>query len=175
MEEPEVRAKQEVRWQGDSEFHRLVSERPAELFSEKRIIAWEEQAIERGTNSEKYSFSIRTLNDDAVIGYLGLWVGVIHSEAWVGIGIGNRDYWGKGCGTDAMKLCTQFVFAELGLARLSLGLHGYNQRALRVYEKVGFKLEGRSRGDLLRDGTRYDSLWMGILRDEWMQMQAGRS
>jgi len=74
-----------------------------------------------------------------------------------------------------MKLCQQYVFAELGLARLSLGLHEYNRRALRSYEKCGFRLEGRTRQDLVREGHRYDSLWMGILREEWQQMQMGEN
>jgi RimJ/RimL family protein N-acetyltransferase len=42
---------------------------------------------------------------------------------------------------------------------------------LKSYQKVGFKLEGRTRGDGLRDGVRYDSLWMGILREEWLALQ----
>jgi RimJ/RimL family protein N-acetyltransferase len=92
---------------------------------------------------------------------------------WVGIGIGERDYWGKGYGTDAMKLCLQYAFMELGAQRVSLGLLEYNARALKSYEKAGFKLEGRMRQEMLREGKRTDTLWMGILRDEWLQMQNG--
>ena len=73
-----------------------------------------------------------------MIGFLGLWVDLIHSEAWVGIGIGEREFWSKGYGTDMMKLCLQYAFFELGVQRLSLGLHEYNPRALRSYEKAAF-------------------------------------
>jgi RimJ/RimL family protein N-acetyltransferase len=59
------------------------------------------------------------------------------------------------------------------MERLSLGLHEYNPRALRCYEKCGFHLEGRTRKDVLREGKRTDSLWMGILREKWLQMQDG--
>ena len=62
-------------------------------------------------------------------------------------------------------------FIELNLRRISLGLHAYNERALKSYEKVGFKMEGRMRGEGWRDGVRYDSLWMGILREEWLALQ----
>jgi RimJ/RimL family protein N-acetyltransferase len=72
-----------------------------------------------------------------------------------------------------MRLCQRYVFSELCLERLSLGLHAYNPRALRSYEKCGFRLEGRTRQDMLREGKRTDSLWMGILREEWLQMQNG--
>ena len=68
--------------------------------------------------------------------------------------IGEREFWSKGYGTDMMKLCQQFVFSELCMERLSLGLHEYNPRALRSYEKCGFRLEGRTRQDLMREGRR---------------------
>jgi RimJ/RimL family protein N-acetyltransferase len=69
-----------------------------------------------------------------------------------------------------MRLIVQYGFIELNLRRISLGLHAYNERALKTYEKVGFKFEGRMHGEGLRDGVRFDSLWMGILREEWMEM-----
>lgn len=173
MEEPETRAKTEVRWQRDSEFHRLADSDPLRMNSEKAIKEWFEKQAEKGFEPERYSFTVRTLADDTYIGFLGLWVNLIHREAWVGLGIGERDFWSKGYGTDMMKLCQQYVFMELGLERLSLGLHEYNPRALRSYEKCGFRFEGRTRQDLRREGRRYDSFWMGILREEWLQMQNG--
>jgi RimJ/RimL family protein N-acetyltransferase len=96
---------------------------------------------------------------------------VTHAETWLGISIGERDYWGRGYGTDAMRLAVQYAFVELNLRRVSLGLHAYNERALKSYQKVGFTLEGRMRGEGLRDGVRYDSLWMGVLREEWLRPQ----
>jgi len=172
-EEPELRAKHEARWQRDTEFHRLADADPAELNSEKKIRGWGEKFAEDGFKPGRYPFSIRALADDKLIGFMGLWVDLIHSEAWVGIGIGEREYWGKGYGTDAMKLCLQFAFMELGMQRVSLGLHEYNTRALKSYEKAGFKLEGHTRQDVLREGKRTNTLWMGVLRDEWLQLQNG--
>jgi RimJ/RimL family protein N-acetyltransferase len=173
FEEPETRAKAEVRWQRDTEFIRLADSDPAQLSSEKKIKEWFDQQADAGPTAERISFSICTLEEDKYIGFLGLWVDLIHSEAWVGLGIGEREFWSKGYGSDMMKLCQQYVFTELGLERLSLGLHEYNPRALRSYEKCGFRLEGRSRKDVLREGQRSDTLWMGILREEWLQIQNG--
>ena len=172
-EEPEIQAKHEARWQRDTEFHRLADSDPAGISSEKKIKEWIEKNVEGGFKPERYPFSIRTLDDDKLIGFMGLWLDLIHREVWVGIGIGERDYWGKGYGTDAMKLGVQYAFMELGVHRVSLGLHEYNPRAMRSYEKVGFRLEGRTRQDMLREGKRTDSFWMGILLDEWLQMQHG--
>jgi RimJ/RimL family protein N-acetyltransferase len=173
MEEPDVHTKLETQWQRDSEFNRLADNEPRGMASEKKIKEWTEKQIEQGFKPERYPFSIRTVTDDKLIGFVGLWLNLIHSEAWVGIGIGEREYWGKGYGTDAMKLVVQYAFMELGLQRVSLGLHEYNARALKSYEKVGFRLEGRTRQDVLREGRRTDTLWMGILRDDWLQLQKG--
>ena len=172
-EEPEVRAKVEVQWQRDTEFQRLMNSDPVITESETKLKKWVEKQVETGFQPEKYPFSVRTLTEDKHIGFLVLWVDLIHNVAWVGVGIGDRDFWGKGYGTDLMKLCLQYAFTELNVHRVSLGLLEYNPRALRAYEKVGFRLEGRTRQDVMREGKRHDSLWMGILREEWLQMQNG--
>ena len=174
-EEPDVMAKAEAAWQRDSEFVRLADADPVHLSSEKKIKEWAEKRLEDGPKPERYPFSVRTLADDKLIGFFGLWVDLIHSVAWVGIGIGERDFWGKGYGTDMMKVCLRYAFSELAVHRVSLGLHSYNARALRSYEKAGFRLEGRTRQDVLREGKRTDTLWMGILREEWLQVQNGEN
>lgn len=169
-EEPESQAKMEVRWQSDSEFHRLADGDPAMLRSEKKLKEWFEKKNEDGFESKRYSFAVRTLAEDKYIGFFGMWIDLINSEAWVGIGIGERDFWGRGYGTDMMKLCLQYAFTELNVHRVSLGLHDYNPRALRSYEKAGFQIEGTTRKDIFREGKRTGGLWMGILREEWLAM-----
>ncbi len=172
-EEPDTFAKSEVRWQRDSEFVRLADSDPVRLTSEKKIRESDEKRFEKGPQPERYPFSVCTLTEDKLIGFFGLYLNLIHSEAWVGLGNGDRDFWGKGYGTDMMKVGLRYAFLELGVQRVSLALHSYNTRALRSYEKSGFRLEGRTRQDILREGKRTDTLWMGILHDEWLQMQSG--
>jgi hypothetical protein len=168
-EEPEVAAKAEARWQRDSEFVRLSDSDPIRFSSEKKLKEWYEKRIEKGPQPERYPFSVRTLAEDKLIGFFGMYVDLIQGEAWVGIGIGERDFWSKGYGTDMMNVCLRYAFLELGVQRVSLALHEFNPRALRSYEKAGFRLEGRTRKDVLREGKRTDTLWMGILREEWLQ------
>ena len=174
-EEPEAQTKVEFRWQMDTEFYRLANSDPAMLKSEKKLKERFEKQIEDGFAPRRYSFFVRTLAEDAYIGDFVLIVDLINSEAWVGIGIGERDFWGKSYGTDMMRLCLQYAFTELNMHRVSLGLHEYNSRALRAYEKVGFQIEGTTRKDIFREGKRFDSFWMGILREEWLAMQAGEN
>ena len=63
----------------------------------------------------------------------------------------------------------RFAFNELNLWRVTLGVYAYNPRAIRSYEKAGFRREGLVRGDCRRDGQRWDSVFMGILREEWQK------
>ena len=172
FEDPEAVAKNEVRWQRDSEFYRLADSDPIRLFSEKRSREhYVERRVDKGFDPEYFSFSVRTLSDDRLIGFLGMRVDLIHGDVMVGIGIGERDFWNKGYGTDMMKVCLRYAFCELGVQRVSLGVLGYNARAQRSYEKAGFRLEGRTRKDVMREGQRIDTLWMGILREEWLAGQ----
>lgn len=168
-ESPETMAKAFVKWDRDTEMHRLADSDPAQLWSEKKIKEFVEK--DREKNSKAFRFAIRTLAEDKLIGAVSLWVNSwSHGETWLGIAVGEREYWGKGYGSEAVSLAVQYAFIELNLRRVSLGLHAYNERARKAYEKVGFKFEGTMRGEGLRDGVRYDSLWMGILRDEWLAL-----
>jgi RimJ/RimL family protein N-acetyltransferase len=58
-------------------------------------------------------------------------------------------------------------FAGLGLHRIALSVFAFNERAVRAYRKAGFRLEGRLREAIWRDGRYWDELQMGILADEW--------
>ncbi len=159
-----------ARWMRDSEFVRLMDTDPARLLSIDKHKEWlEKDLVEEGKSDQLY-FMIRTLKDKSTIGLIGLngirWV---HGDAWVGIGLGERDCWGKGYGTDAMRILQRYAFEELNLHRLSITVFDYNQRAIRSYEKAGFSVEGRARKYLNREGQRYDMIFMGILRDEWQK------
>ena len=166
-EDPEVMAKAFNKWDRDSEYMRLLNTDPPMMWSEKKIKEWIEKDFEKEQLTE-FFFPIRTLDEDHLIGFVHLFsVNWSHGDAWVGIGIGERDYWGNGYGTDAMRVILRYVFTELNLHRVTLGVFEYNQRARRSYEKVGFVVEGRVRGEMLRQGRRWDVYIMGILREEW--------
>ena len=171
-ESPEEYAKAFARWGRDTEYHRLADSDPSQLWSEKKFKEWMEKDDEKD-RADLIRFSIRTLAEDKFIGETTLWFNWQQADAWVGIVIGERDYWGKGYGTDAMRLVVQYGFLEANLRRVSLALHAYNPRALKSYEKVGFKMEGAVRGETFREGRHTDAYYMGILREEWMSLYGG--
>ena len=91
------------------------------------------------------------------------------------ITIGERDAWGRGLGTEATELMLEHAFERLGLHRVGLSVFSYNTRAIRAYEKVGFRIEGRLREAIRRDGRYWDEIQMGVLADEWMERRARRA
>jgi RimJ/RimL family protein N-acetyltransferase len=66
-----------------------------------------------------------------------------------------------------MRITLRYAFEELDLHRVSLSVWAVNARAIRSYINAGFKLEGRVRESMQRDGTRMDMLLMGVLRSEF--------
>lgn len=166
-EDPEKILEYMSKWNRDSEYWRLAMDEPALWWSRRENKEYLEKELLDDDLSQCF-FMIRTLEDDRVIGDIGL-DGILwnHGDAWVGIGIGEKDYWGKGYGTDAMRVILRYAFTELNLHRVSLTVFEYNPRAIRSYEKAGFVPEGREREAVFRSGKRWDMIFMGILREEW--------
>jgi RimJ/RimL family protein N-acetyltransferase len=155
------------RWNRDSLRARLLDSELGILFSDKAIRGWIEKEQEK---DEYFAFSIRTIAEDRMVGEIGLeYAGGNRFESFMGIGLGEREDWNKGYGTEAVRLILRFAFLELNLHRVTLSVFEYNPRAKRAYEKAGFVEEGRARQALLRDGRRWDEIFMGVLRPEWME------
>lgn len=156
-----------VHWGCNSEYLRLLDTEPARPFTLKERRTRDEEGDVAELN---YFFRIRPLNDDRPLGFVGLWqIFWANGEGFLGIGIGNPADWGQGYGTDAMRVMLRFAFTELNLHRISLQVFEYNTRAIRSYEKAGFKREGVERQYLLRNGRRWDIVYMGALRSEWQR------
>ncbi len=89
------------------------------------------------------------------------------------ITIGEKDAWGLGYGTEATELMLEHAFTRLGLHRVSLSVFSFNERAIRSYRKAGFRVEGRAREAIWREGRYWDEIQMSILEHEWRELQAG--
>jgi RimJ/RimL family protein N-acetyltransferase len=173
VDDPQTVAEAFSRFTRDTEYWRLANSNPVRALSSKAVMEWLERNPEN-ERGDQFIFSIRTLQEDLLVGDVGLdGVQWNHGDAFVGVGIGDREYWGKGYGTDAMRLILRYAFVELNLQRVSLNVFEYNLRAIRSYEKIGFIHEGRQRGVLKRDGRRYNLVFMGILREEWLSQNEG--
>ncbi|WP_413309790.1 GNAT family N-acetyltransferase [Bacillus sp. 1P10SD] len=151
-----------LEWMEDAEYLRNVD-------TEIAMPKSKEQLLEEGKiGHNEYSFRLRTISEEELIGFVS-----IHSIEWnnrtgtLAIGIGNKSHRNKGYGSDALQLILNYGFNELNLDRISLEVIEYNVGGVRAYEKAGFQHEGRKRSAVYRDGNRYDSILMAILRSEW--------
>lgn len=153
-------------WFNDPEVrHGLTVYLPMSLASEEK---WFENMLSRP--QEEQPLVIETKNGDewVTIGNLGLAsIDKIARATEFGIVIGNKEYWNQGYGTEALQLLLKHCFETLNLNRVMLRVYQDNPRAIRVYEKVGFKHEGAWRQARFHNGKYYDILFMGILKEEW--------
>lgn len=127
-----------------------------------------EKAYLEKEQDNKSVFAIIDLQTDEIIGNVGLHdINNINRTATLGIFIGNKDYRSKGYGTEAIKLILDFGFNYLNLNNIDLALMEFNKRALKCYEKCGFKEIGRRRKCKFINGRYYDSILMDILSEEF--------
>ncbi len=150
------------RWMNDHEVTQyLLSRYPISLAAEEK---WLEE--NSGSSFGGVRLAIET-KDGVHIGNLDLrHVDPQDRRAALGIMIGEKEYWGRGYGTDAIRTLLRLAFGEMNLNRVWLTVHEFNERAIACYRKCGFREEGRLRQDRYSQGRYWDTLIMGVLRDE---------
>jgi len=88
----------------------------------------------------------------------------------LGIHIGEKNYWGKGFGTDAIKTFVKYLFDTLDINRIELDTFDENIRAIKAYQKCGFKIEGVLREARLIEGKFHDVIIMGMTRKDYLKI-----
>ena len=153
-----------VRWYRDPELARLTryQTRPMSLEEIERFF------VTRLLADDGLGYAIHEADTDRLVG-LTTFSALDPDNASVmfHITIGEPDAWGRGLGTEATQLMLGLAFDHLGLHRVGLSVFEFNERARRSYEKVGFRVEGRLRQAIARDGRWWDELQMGVLSDDW--------
>jgi len=135
--------------------------------------AWLERHREKSHSGGAFFFAVCELGDDRFIGTT--WfkeVNKIDGNAELAIYM-DKDHIGSGWGADAQRTLLAFGFGTLGLERIWLTVNADNGRAIRSYEKVGFRREGVMRRAFRVEGQLGDVVMMAILRDEWEAGRAG--
>jgi RimJ/RimL family protein N-acetyltransferase len=130
----------------------------------------ENERVILGDLSKDHNYSIIDMKTDELIGNCGFFgIDNLNQTAEVGIFIGNKKYWNKGYGTEALTLLMDYGFRALNLYNIQLRVYGFNGRAKRSYEKIGFKQIGARRKALYRNMERHDIIFMDILVDEFYE------
>ncbi len=116
---------------------------------------------QKGNKNGEYNFAIEDIKTKKYIGGCGIQtVNWLARVATVGIMIGDKEYWGKGYGTDAMKVLMKFIFQNMNIHKIRLSTFSFNLRAKKCYEKCGFEVEGILKDEIFKDGRYYDEIIM---------------
>jgi len=116
--------------------------------------------------------AIETLAGGEHIGYIVLsGIDWRSRRAELGILIGETRYQNQNYGSDATVALLTYAFKELGLHRVYVEILESNSRSIKMFERIGFQLEGRLREHVYRNGAYHGVLVMAIIDRE---LAAGR-
>jgi len=126
------------------------------------------QSVQDDMKRQKmFAFAIERLSNDAFLGTLA-----VHDIDWIagngrlGVVIHKPTNWGKGYGTEAMELLIDFCWTHINLRRLELSVHSFNERAKKVYLKLGFVEYGVAHQQFYINGEYVDSIMMELFRSK---------
>jgi RimJ/RimL family protein N-acetyltransferase len=128
---------------------------------------WFDGMLERH-GREQWFFVICRIEDERAVGAIDLHaIDLTNGSAAIGVTVGDPADTGQGYGSDALRAIIEFGFGELRLERIWLDVYDFNERARRLYDRLGFVHEGTLRHGLYRAGAFHDVHRMSIIREEW--------
>ena len=105
------------------------------------------------------------------IGTMGLHhINWVNQTAITGTCIGNKDFQGKGYGTDAKMLLLDYAFNTLGLRKICSGAFASNVKSIAFNQRCGYKIEGRLKKQFYRNGTYHDEVLLAVFRKDWLPL-----
>lgn len=151
-----------VKWINDADVHQeLHYEVPLSLSRTER---WYANAVMDQTRRD---FIIES-HEGRPVGLTGLLdIHRINRTAEVFVTIGEKDWWGKGIGTEVESLMCEWGFEVLDLYKITGGIRTTNIACIKMSQKIGFQVEGTLRQHRFIGGKRVDVVVVGLLRDEF--------
>jgi len=164
----------EIRAEDSEVFIRIMNEEDARILARSRRDVMNDANVKgmlENLQKHEEGFIIRRVADEEAIGY-GLLMDkdLYNREAMLAITIGGRENRGKGFGQEAIKLLIKHAFIDLNLESVYLGVYEYNEAAIRVYEKVGFKFIGKRRHSRIIGNRIYDEVLMDMIAEEYFAL-----
>jgi len=153
------------RWINDPEIRQFLTGQSLFSFSQ------EEKWIESVNDWRKEDINLAMITKDKNlhIGNVGISdIDWINRRGTTGALIGEKDYWGKGYGTEAKLLLLKHVFDTLGLEKICSTVLSTNPRSKAYLEKTGYKEEGCLRRHCLVDGKKVDIFVMALFREDFI-------
>ncbi len=156
-------AREDYAWQTDPELAKLDAAEPLDMSYHQYL---SEYTFDLSyPSSSRHEFSIDTIAGEHIGNCVYYNVNYVESKTELGIMIGNREYWNKGYGVEAINLLLDYIFNRTRLEKVYLTTLTWNLRAQRCFRKCGFK----ECGQLVRDDHEF--LLMAVNRNEWAKLR----
>lgn len=122
-------------------------------------------------NKEDMTLAIVDSKTNKLIGSMGLHkIDYRAGTAVTGALIGDKNYWGKGYGSEAKMLFLEFAFHELNLRKIYSYVYEYNERSVAYSKKCGYVEEARLPAHYYRKGKYWAQIIMAVYRDSWEKL-----
>lgn len=148
-----------VNWLNDPEVTQY-SEQRFRIQTKETILQYAKKQL---ANPDVFFWAI--LRRKECIGSIKLAVNRFHHRGEISLLIG-REYWGKGYGTEAVRLVVEYAFKSLGLHKLTAGCYEPNHGSRRIFEKNGFRQESTYVKEYLYEGEYIDAPRFSLFRKE---------
>ncbi len=108
----------------------------------------------------------------------GIFIGItgLHQINWKdrtvthGVFIGEKEYWGKGYGTDANMALLNYAFNSLNLRKVCSSVISFNKRSLRYHLACGYKIVGKNRRQIFKNGRYYSMILLEVFKKDWQEI-----
>ncbi len=155
-----------LRWINDEEVRRFISAyRPNSYIEEEE---WFDSLHKR---DDSIHLAVETKEDGIFIGVMG-----VHHINWrnrtavTGAIIGEKNYWGKGYGTDAKMILLNYAFNELNLRKISSHVLSFNKRSVAYSKKCGYKIEAVLKNQIFKNGKYWDEVILSLYKKDWFPL-----
>jgi RimJ/RimL family protein N-acetyltransferase len=158
-----------IRWWNDSETMYLADDNP---HPHKTLEELEEEFAKEKSEWSEYMerFVIETIDSHLIGDVLFYNYRRDTNNVFFGIFIGEKPYLGKGYGADAIKLSLEYLFEYRRVHKVELTVSDFNTRAIKVFEKSGFRRDGVLRDNAVVEGKYVDHILMSILDTEYFKL-----
>lgn len=151
-----------VKWRNDPEILRwLFSYLP---LNKVKQMKWYEKYLNDYTQQ---TFMIEAKEEKTPVGTVGLTnIDYKNQKAELTVIIGEKEYWGRGLGEEALNLLVKFAFNEMNLRKIKALVFSDNEKAIKLYEKGGFEEEEILREEIFKEGKFKDVVVMSLFRSK---------
>jgi [ribosomal protein S5]-alanine N-acetyltransferase len=118
-------------------------------------------------NKDEIFFAICLKENGKHIGNIKIGpINQIHKYADISLVIGDKNQWGKGFATEAIKLITGYAFQTLNLNKLRAGCYEQNEGSKKAFEKAGYTVESIFKNQYLFNGKYVNSFSLVIFNNK---------